>query len=179
MPLYTRTGDSGETALAGGTRISKGAARVAAFGDVDELNAALGAALAAGLEEDVREVVAEIQNDLFALGAHLADPRAAGARRVPRTTLAEASVRKLEAWIDAFEAVVPPLRRFVLPGGAPAGAALHVARAVCRRAERSMVALGVEVVPARLLRYVNRLSDLLFVLARTVNHRRGVHESEW
>lgn len=179
MRIYTGTGDRGETALADGARVPKDAARIAAFGDVDELNAGLGAALAAGLDPDVRDVVAEIQRDLFALGAHLADPRAKVTPRSPKAALGAGSVRKLEAWIDAFDGALPALRRFLLPGGGPDGAALHVARAVCRRAERSMVALGADAVPADLLRYVNRLSDLLFVLARTVNHRRGVQESEW
>ena len=179
MRIYTGTGDRGETALADGARVPKDAARIAAFGDVDELNAGLGAALAAGLDPDVRDVVAEIQRDLFALGAHLADPRAKVTPRSPKAALGAESVRRLEAWIDAFDGALPALRRFLLPGGGPGGAALHVARAVCRRAERSMVALGGDAVPADLLRYVNRLSDLLFVLARTVNHRRGVQESEW
>ena len=179
MRIYTGTGDRGETALADGVRVPKDAGRIAAFGDVDELNAGLGAALAAGLDPDVRDVVAEIQRDLFALGAHLADPRTKVTPRSPKAALGAGSVRKLEAWIDAFDGALPALRRFLLPGGGPDGAALHVARAVCRRAERSMVALGADAVPADLLRYVNRLSDLLFVLARTVNHRRGVQESEW
>ena len=179
MPLYTGTGDGGETALVDGTRVSKSEGRVAAYGDVDELNAALGVALAAELDPDIQDIVAEIQRDLFAVGTHLADPRAKVTQRVAKTRVDDGSVRRLETWIDTLETALPPLKKFLLPGGGPAGAALHVARAVCRRAERNVVALGVEVVPSVILRYVNRLSDLLFVLARTVNHRRGVQESEW
>ena len=179
VPLYTGTGDGGETALVDGTRVSKAEHRVAAYGDIDELNATLGVALAVGLDADLSEIVVEIQRDLFALGTHLADPRAKVTDRVAKTKLDDASVRRLENWIDTLEAELPPLRRFLLPGGAPGGAMLHVARAVCRRAERSIVALGVEAVPSVLLRYVNRLSDLLFVLARTAHHRSDVQEREW
>ena len=179
VTLYTGTGDGGETALVDGTRVSKNAPRVAAYGDVDELNATLGVALAAGLDSELVEIVSEVQRDLFALGAQLADPRARVTQRVPKTTLDEANVRRLEAWIDALNADLPPLRRFVLPGGTPGGAALHLARVVCRRAERAIVELGVEAVPVEFLKYVNRLSDLLFVLARTANYRREVKEPEW
>lgn len=179
MPLYTGTGDRGETGLVGGSRVSKSEGRVAAYGDVDELNATLGVALATELDPDTRAMVTEIQRDLFAIGAQLADPRARVTERAAKTTVDDESVRRLETWIDTLEAAVPPLRRFLLPGGGPAGASLHVARAVCRRAERSIVALGVDVVPSVILRYVNRLSDLLFALARSVNHRRGIQEDEW
>lgn len=179
MPLYTGTGDGGETALVDGTRVSKSEGRVSASGDIDELNAALGVALAVPLDPEAHDIVAEIQRDLFAIGTHLSDPNAKVTARVAKTTVDDESVRRLEDWIDALDGGLPPLRRFLLPGGGSAGAALHVARAVCRRAERSIVALGVDVVPLVILRYVNRLSDLLFVLARAVNHRRGVQESEW
>lgn len=181
MKIYTRTGDSGETGLFDGTRVSKSDARVAAYGDVDELHAWLGLALAAGPSGAVNEPIAgwieHIQRDLFALGARLADPRHKIAARVEKATLGVADVARLEGWIDALEAGLPPLRRFILAGGAPAGAALHVARTVCRRAERAVVGLG-EVEP-ELLAYLNRLSDLLFVLARAVNQRAGVPETEW
>ena len=179
MTLYTGTGDRGETALVDGTRVSKSDQRVGAYGDVDELNATLGVALAAGLDSELAEIVMEVQRDLFALGAQLADPRARVTQRVAKTTLDEANVRRLEAWIDGLDADLPPLRRFVLPGGEPGGAALHLARVVCRRAERAIVALGVGAVPLEFLQYVNRLSDLLFVLARTANHRHEVKEPEW
>ena len=179
MTLYTGTGDRGETALFDGSRVSKADARVAAYGEVDELNATLGVVVATGLDADLDEMVIEIQRDLFAFGARLADPSARIAERVTKATVSDADVRKLERWIDDLDAGLPPLRRFVLPGGAPAGAALHVARGVCRRAERRIVGLGVEALEPALLRYVNRLSDLLFVIARTVNSRQKATEREW
>ena len=179
MTLYTKTGDAGETALFDGTRVPKSEGRVAACGDIDELNAALGLALAAGVESDLAELVGRIQRDLFAFGACLADPRARIAERVEKTSLTEADVRRLEDAIDRYDAELPPLRRFLLPGGCSAAAAFHLARAVCRRAERSVVALGADTVPPQLLQYVNRLSDLLFVLARLTNHRSTVAEREW
>ncbi len=179
MPLYTKTGDSGETSLFDGTRVQKSEGRIAAYGDVDELNAALGLALATGLDVDLSTLLTDIQRDLFAVGARLADPRVRIADRVEKTELAEADVRRLEEAIDRYDAEVPPLRRFLLPGGAPGAAALHLARTVCRRAERSIVALGAESVSTTLLQYVNRLSDLLFALARVVNYRREIPEREW
>ncbi|MEE8131229.1 MAG: cob(I)yrinic acid a,c-diamide adenosyltransferase [Vicinamibacterales bacterium] len=179
MTLYTGTGDRGETGLLNGARVSKADARVAATGDVDELCAVLGIALAAGLDAELAAIVAELQRDLFALGARLADPRAQVTERLEKTTLNETSVQKLESWIDQLDASLPTLRQFVLPGGRSGGATLHVARAVCRRAERNIVALGGEAVPGEILRYVNRLSDLLFVMARAENSRRGVQEREW
>ena len=179
VTLYTGTGDRGETALLDGTRVSKAEARVAAYGDVDELSAVLGMALAAGLDAELAEIVSELQRDLFALGSRLADPRAQVTERFEKTTLNETSVQKLESWIDQLDASLPTLRRFVLPGGQSGGATLHLARAVCRRAERNIVVLGGDAVPGEILRYVNRLSDLLFVMARAENSRRGVQESEW
>jgi len=179
MTLYTKTGDGGETSLLDGTRVPKSEGRVAAYGDVDELNATLGLALAAGADDDVSELVGHIQRDLFALGARLADPRERIAERVEKTGLGEADVRRLEDAIDRYEAELLPLRRFLLPGGSRAASAFHLARSVCRRAERSIVALGAQRVPTQLLQYVNRLSDLLFVLARIANHRSGVAEREW
>ncbi len=178
MKLYTRTGDTGETSLFDGTRVRKDDARVAAYGDVDELNAWLGLVRASQVDADLDREVVQLQRDLFALGAGLADPADRIADRVSKARLIEADVTRLEALIDRLDAEVPPLRRFILAGGSPAGAALHVARTVCRRAERRMVAL--EPAPdAVLLRYVNRLSDLLFALARAVNHRAGAPEVEW
>ena len=179
MPLYTKTGDEGKTSLFDGTRVQKSEGRIAAYGDIDELNAALGLALATGLDADLSTLLTEIQRDLFAVGAQLADPRDRIADRVEKTDLVEADVQRMEAAIDQYDAEVPPLRRFLLPGGAPGASALHFARTVCRRAERSIVALGAENVPATLLQYVNRLSDLLFVLARVINHRREAPEREW
>lgn len=179
MRLYTKTGDDGETALFDGTRVSKTDLRVTAYGDIDELNATLGVALATGLDPDISDLLIQIQRDLFALGARLADPRARIADRVTKTALGAEDVQRLELAIDRFDGEVPQLRRFLLPGGGPAASALHLARGVCRRAERGIVALGASNVPAELLQYVNRLSDLLFTLARVANYRAGVAEREW
>ena len=179
MPLYTGVGDRGTTALFDGTTVPKDDARVAVYGDVDELNAVVGLARAAGLPDDLDEMVVAVQRDLFAIGARLADPRSRIAARVTKAQMGTADVERLEAWIDRVDGALPPLRSFILPGGSATGAALHQARAVCRRAERRIVGLGVDAVEPELLRYVNRLSDLLFALARAVNHRSGAAEIEW
>jgi cob(I)alamin adenosyltransferase len=178
VKIYTRTGDAGETSLFDGTRVMKHDDRVDAYGEVDETNAWIGLVRASRLDADLDVHLAQIQRDLFALGALLADPADKIADRVTKATLADTDVARLEGIIDRLETELPPLRRFILAGGTPAGAALHVARTVCRRAERRLVALQPPVDPV-LLRYVNRLSDLLFVLARAVNHRAGVPETEW
>jgi len=178
VKIYTRTGDTGDTSLFDGTRVKKSDARVDAYGEVDELNAWLGLARASRVDPELDEELVHIQRDLFALGAELADPADKIADRVTKATLGDDDVVRLERLIDRLEAELPPLRRFILAGGSPAGAALHVARTVCRRAERRMVSLEPPV-DLVLLRYVNRLSDLLFVLARVVNHRAGVAEIEW
>jgi cob(I)alamin adenosyltransferase len=180
MKIYTRTGDKGDTGLLGGTRVQKSDPRVAAYGDVDELNACLGVARAQpGIDADVREMLAHIQKDLFAIGAQLADPAEKISARVAKAAVGDADVERLEHWIDALEADLPPLRRFILPGGSAGGSLLHLARTVCRRAERAIVGLGGGKVDPRLVIYINRLSDLLFVLARAVNHRTGQAETEW
>ena len=179
MKIYTRTGDSGETSLFDGTRVSKADARVDTYGDVDELQAWLGFARAAGAPERLAVMLEQIQRDLFALGAQLADPQHRIAARVTKASLSNEDIARLESWIDALEGTLPPLRHFILAGGAPAGAALHVARAVCRRAERRMVALGAGADLALLVTYINRLSDLLFVMARAANHDAGAPETEW
>ncbi len=178
VPLYTRTGDSGETSLVGGARTRKDDPRVDAYGDVDELNAWLGQVRAGGVDPDIDAELVTIQRDLFALGAQLADPADRLPARIGKAVIADAHVARLEQLIDRFDAEVPPLRRFILAGGAPPGAALHVARTVCRRAERRIVSLEPPVDPV-LVRYANRLSDLLFALARAVNHRAGAAETEW
>lgn len=178
MKIYTRTGDTGDTSLFDGTRVRKSEPRVEAYGDVDELNACLGLARASGADHEIADEIVLLQRDLFALGAQLADPGEKIAARVTKAALGDDDVARLEQLIDRYEAELPALRRFILAGGSPAGAALHVARAVCRRAERRMVALE-PAVDAVLVRYVNRLSDLLFVLARAVNHRSGAVETEW
>ena len=177
MKIYTKTGDEGQTSLFDKTRVSKADPRVDAYGDVDETNACLGAARAAGLDADLSSEIQTIQQELFAVGARLADPSTRIAGRVTKAAVTSAQVERMEQLIDRLEAEMPPLRRFILPGGGPAGASLHVARTVCRRAERAMVALGG--LEAELLVYVNRLSDLLFVMARTANHRAGAAETEW
>ncbi len=179
MKIYTRTGDAGETALFDGTRVRKSDPRVEAYGHIDELNAMLGLALASGADALLADRLVQLQRDLFALGARLADPTARIAGRVRKAALGDEDVRRLEVWIDEAEAELQPLRRFILPGGAPAGAALHVARTICRRAERCIVSLGDGAVDPDLLAYVNRLSDLLFVLARLANARAGVADVEW
>jgi cob(I)alamin adenosyltransferase len=179
MKIYTKTGDSGETSLFGKTRISKADPRVDAYGEVDELNACLGAVRAAGVDADIAAAIEQLQKDLFAVGARLADPSSRIAARVEKIVLAEADVARLEQTIDRLEEELPPLRRFILPGGSRAGALLHVARTVCRRAERRVIGLGTGAVDPNVIVYLNRLSDLLFVMARAVNHRSGVPETEW
>jgi cob(I)alamin adenosyltransferase len=179
MKIYTRMGDSGDTALFDGTRVPKSDARVNAYGEVDELNAWLGFVVAGSPEPDVAKMLQQIQRDLFAIGARLADPSHRIAGRVTKAAMSAEDITRLETWIDAFEADVSPLRRFILAGGTPTGAALHVARTICRRAERAMVDLGDGAFEPELLQYVNRLSDLLFTMARAVNHRAGAPEVEW
>jgi cob(I)alamin adenosyltransferase len=182
MKIYTKGGDTGETSLFDKTRVSKADGRVDAYGEVDELNAALGVARAClppeGGSHDLTQAVEAIQKDLFGIGAMLADPAAKIAARVTKAHVGDAEVARLEALIDRLEEALPPLRRFILPGGGRAGAALHLARTICRRAERRVVALGAEAHPGVIV-YLNRLSDLLFVMARAVNHREGVPETEW
>src|SRR5262249_36260305 len=155
-----------------GIRVRKDVPRVDAYGDVDELNAWLGLVRAQKLDADVEAEIVQLQRDLFALGAQLADPSHKVARTMPKAVIGDTEVARLKQTLDRFELTLPPLRNFILPGGSPAGAALHVARTVCRRAERRIVALAPPV-DGVLVRYVNRLSDLLFVLARAVNHRAG------
>ena len=179
VKIYTRTGDGGETGLFDGTRVSKADARVAAYGDVDELNAWLGLARASLADPQLTEMVEQIQRDLFALGSRLADPSHRIAERVAKAHVSIDDVARLERWIDELESELPPLRRFILAGGSPSGAAFHVARTVCRRAERAIVGLGEASVDRDVLVYMNRLSDLLFVLARAANARAGAPELEW
>jgi cob(I)alamin adenosyltransferase len=179
VKIYTRTGDGGETALFDGTRVSKADPRVAAYGDIDELHAWLGFARASLTDAQLSAMVEQIQRDLFALGARLADPSHKIAARVTKAVVESDDVKRLEDWIDLLESELPPLRRFILAGGSPSGAAFHVARTVCRRAERAIVSLGEDAIDPEVMIYVNRLSDLLFVLARIVNARAGAREVEW
>lgn len=170
--IYTKTGDRGITALGNGRKVAKDHRRVEAYGTVDELNAALGLALTTGLEPDATALLVRIQNDLFDLGADLSFPgqprrRRGPSQRTKTVRLKRAYVQPLEAAIDRLNAPLPKLRRFVVPGGTPASAWLHLARTVCRRAERKVVALSRrEPVNPDVIVYLNRLSDLLFVLAR-------------
>ena len=177
--IYTRTGDAGQTALFDGTRVSKADARVDAYGDVDELGSWLGLVRSAIESPDLIDMIDRVQRDLFALGAILADPDHRISPRVDKAVIGPEAVTRLEGWIDTIEAELPPLRRFILSGGAPAGAMLHVARAVCRRAERRIVGLGPDAVDDLVLTYVNRLSDLLFTMARIANRNVGRSEVEW
>jgi cob(I)alamin adenosyltransferase len=180
VKVYTRRGDGGQTDLFGAGRVDKDALRVEAYGAVDEVNAALGVAAAATDQEDFRALLAQLQDLLFALVGALATPDAAHRAKsgVPETTAED--VAGMERRIDAFESELEPLQRFVLPGGTPAAAALHVARTVCRRAERRCVALArSEEVGNACIGVLNRLSDLLFVMARVANRRAGVADVEW
>ena len=179
MKIYTKTGDRGETSLFDNTRVSKADPRVEAYGDVDELNACLGAVRAAGVGPDVGAALDGIQRELFALGARLADPSSRVAGRVTKAAITSADIEWLEQVIDDLEEELPPLRQFILPGGSTAGALLHLARTICRRAERRVVGLGADAVEPILVVYLNRLSDLLFVMARVVNRRAGAPEVEW
>ena len=176
MKLYTKQGDDGDTGLIGGRRVPKCDLRVACYGDVDETNAAIGLAIAHCDDGQVRDWLTQIQSDLFVLGGELATPAGAS----PPTSIAQDGPRRLEGWIDVACEQVAPLRQFVLPGGSPLAAHLHVARTVCRRAERAVVALSKsEPVSATSIVYLNRLSDLLFALARLANARAGVPDVPW
>lgn len=178
MKIYTKRGDAGETGLYGGARVGKDDLRVEAYGDIDELNAVLGLARASGLESRLEAAVARVQDELFTLGAELATPNAESNPKIPKVDAAW--VARLESEIDAVDAEVPPLRQFVLPGGSASASWLHLARTVCRRAERAVVALSRrEPVGALALVYVNRLSDWLFMMARAANHRASVTEIAW
>jgi len=178
VKIYTRTGDDGTTGLLGPGRVPKAAPRVEAYGSVDELNAQLGAARALDREAWLDPDLATIQATLFAVGAELATSTPAMLQKLERVS--EADVERLEATIDRLEAELSPLTRFVLPGGAPLAAQLHLARTVCRRAERRVVALAsTESVDPRVVRFLNRLADLLFVMARWCNRRAGVADVEW
>jgi cob(I)alamin adenosyltransferase len=180
MKIYTRGGDQGETGLIGGVRVPKDDVRVAAYGEVDELNAVLGVVVAHSADAQRNALLSDIQKDLFAIGAHLADPRATIAGKKPKTALDDQHVRHLEQAIDEREARLEPLKTFLLPGGSVVGSCLHLARAVCRRGERHIVALHHESpVEAVILIYVNRLADLLFVLAREANAQEGRSETPW
>lgn len=178
MKIYTKTGDEGETSLFGGQRVPKDALRIEAYGTVDELNAQLGVARSLPLPPGVNDLLERLQHQLFQLGADLATPPEKVLPKVRR--IGQEEIGRLEEEIDRFDAGLPELRSFVLPSGAPAGAALHVARTVCRRAERCTVRLVREESLDRFpIVYLNRLADLLFVLARHVNIALGSPETPW
>jgi cob(I)alamin adenosyltransferase len=182
MRIYTKTGDAGDTGLMGGGRVSKDHARVHAYGEVDEANAALGVARTTAPSDFCDELLAAVQRDLFTVGGRLAtpEPERLGEPQRDKVVVPPARIAALEAAIDTADAELPTLRAFVLPGGTPKAAAFHLARAVCRRAERSVVRLShVEDVPPEILVYLNRLSDLLFTLARLANHRAGCPDVTW
>ena len=177
--IYTKTGDEGMTGLGGGKRAPKDSLRVAAYGTVDELNSTIGVALALGLTQRLAAELATIQNELFDLGSDLCWPED-DERRGAIPTVQPHHVEKLERLIDDFNAVVGPLTNFLLPGGSPGAAQLHVARTVCRRAEREAITLGrAEPIGDLVLPYLNRSSDALFVMARFENHERGIAEPLW
>jgi cob(I)alamin adenosyltransferase len=184
VKIYTRTGDAGETALFGGGRVRKDVPRIEAVGEVDELNAAIGWAVVALEDGDAPALVDDlrrVQADLFAIGAHLATPGGtenAAARHLP--PIPSARPEEMEGWIDVAENELAPLRNFILPGGTEAAARLHLARAVCRRAERRILALqSQEGLDGTIIVYLNRLSDLLFTLARLANARAAREDVEW
>ena len=183
LKIYTKTGDAGETGLFGGGRTPKDSPRVAAYGEVDELNAALGLAHALEPEQFADTLLQSIQRDLFTIGAELATPDPTKLEKAfahGRAAVAEGEVAALEAAIDAQEAALEPLKNFILPGGTPKAAALHLGRTVCRRAERAVVGLARrERVNPAIVRYLNRLSDLLFVLARAANAHAGRPDVKW
>lgn len=178
MKVYSRTGDEGDTSLFAGGRISKSHVRLHAYGTVDELNTVLGVVLAGGLEEPLRAAVQRVQAELFSVGADLATPLEANAKWIVRTS--PAMTERLEQEIDAWEEALPALKNFILPGGCMAGAFLHQARTVCRRAERWLVMVQeTEPITPEALRYLNRLSDWLFVAARKANAVAGQPEVTW
>ncbi|MEW5919095.1 MAG: cob(I)yrinic acid a,c-diamide adenosyltransferase [Gemmatimonadota bacterium] len=181
MKIYTKTGDAGETGLFGGGRVGKDDPRVDAYGDVDELNACIGVARSAEPLPRIDEVLVPIQRDLFSIGAILATPKLEKMReQLEKARVDDARISQLERAIDACEAELEPLRSFIVPGGTPKAAALHVARTVCRRAERRVVHLRRQVaIPEVVIVYLNRLSDLLFMLARVANVRAGHGEVTW
>lgn len=181
MKIYTRTGDTGETALFGGGRVPKHHPRVQAYGDVDELNSSIGIVRTTAPTDFLDPLFEEIQRDLFVIGGHLATPHPEKVRAaLERAELSTDRITEFERVIDESTDELEPLRKFILPGGSPKAAALHMSRTICRRAERNVVALAAtDEVPELFLVYLNRLSDLLFTLARLANHRAGLGDVTW
>jgi cob(I)alamin adenosyltransferase len=181
LKIYTKTGDGGDTGLFGGGRVPKDHPRVEAYGEIDELNAVIGMARSVEMMPRLDEVLAPVQRDLFSLGALLATPdHEKMKQQLEKARISDARIAQLEQAIDDGEAELEPLTAFILPGGTPKAAALHVARTVCRRAERAIIRLQKDTeVPQIVIIYLNRLSDLLFVLARVANRRAGAGEVTW
>src|SRR5262245_13270600 len=181
MKIYTKTGDTGETGLFGGGRVPKDHPRVQAYGDVDELNSALGLVRSTEPTSFMDELLQDVQRDLFSLGGHLATPDPRKVKEaLEKADLSAQRIASFEQVMDDSDRELPPLRAFVLPAGTPKAAAFHLARTICRRAERNVVTLShQEPVPPLFLIYLNRLSDLLFTLARLANHRAGVQDVTW
>lgn len=179
MKIYTKTGDEGQTALFDGTRVSKTHLRIVAYGEVDELNSVLGCAVSQCADKDLRHKLQEIQRDLFAAGARLANP--SDKRQKDKSDFGPEKASLLEGWIDTFATELAAMRNFILPGGHPAAGLLHLARCTCRRAERAALTLKErgEVVSSDILIYLNRLSDVLFVMARIANKRAGIEDIPW
>lgn len=178
MKIYTKTGDDGSTSLFDGTRVQKNHLRVAAYGDIDELNSVLGVALTFIADTKTKQLLLTIQKDLFALGAQLANPT--HKKQKSKADFSAEQVSYLETHIDQCEAMIPPIKTFILPGGSKAGASLDWARTVCRRAERQMLTLHhTEPIDEILIHYINRLSDLLFMLARVVNLQENTPDIPW
>ena len=184
MKIYTKTGDKGQTSLYGGVKVSKAHIRIDAYGTTDELNSFLGLIHAFEIPEKVKTEIIEIQKEIFVVGAELATPKekmflANGKSRIGKM-IAEAEIQRIESQIDAWEEQLQPLTSFILPGGGKAASAAHVARTVCRRGERIVVALsGVEEIRPELQKYLNRLSDYLFVVARVLARHEGTEELKW
>jgi cob(I)alamin adenosyltransferase len=180
LKIYTRRGDRGETDLFGGGRVAKDDLRVSTYGDVDELNACVGVAAATVTSDDLREFLAQIQSSLFDLGSQLATPDKKHQEKYNVPGVGTGQIEELEGEIDRLEGEIEPLVTFILPGGSQAAAALHLARTVCRRAERNAVALDrEEPLDPSAVKYLNRLSDLLFTMARVANAREGVVDVPW
>jgi cob(I)alamin adenosyltransferase len=187
IKIYTKNGDYGETSLCDGSKTSKDSLRVEAYGSVDELNSVIGMCIVKSSETDIKDILIEIQRDLHSIGANLAFPAdlsqvsikgPAISGKIPRVT--EETIERLENWIDKFEEELPPLTHFILCGGNECSAQFHIARTVCRRAERRVVALKkAEEVNRTIIKYMNRLSDLLFIAARVVSKRAGCRDIEW
>jgi len=181
LKIYTKTGDAGDTGLFGGGRVPKDHPRVSAYGDVDELNAVIGMARSVEMMPRIDEVLAPVQRDLFSIGALLATPDLEKMKeQLEKARISDARIKQLETAIDDCDGELEPLKAFILPGGTPKAAALHVARTVCRRAERAVITLQRDTeIPQLVVIYLNRLSDLLFSLARVANKRAGAGEVTW